>query len=353
VITFYNDHDVVVHVTYRDDPRVSASLAPLESKSFWTTWRDHWAFRLPVDAAHPEGRVLRRVIVQNTQHDKLQVYSASGVRYVEGSLATDPSWTNIWPRRPLKHPMRERSSDVVSSGGEAMRATVLHSRDATVLRVDHIASPEAIAAVLKECPDGKAEATTGCDVHTELNPLYKALLTKACDVFQMSSRACLQQCQLQNVRSYANGTFEPFKRSWETPLGANNAGIRKGSNRFASMMVAYETAEEGGEILFPHIQPDLADLALESEATGKNIRKGVRVQPGDAVAWYNMYADGNLNQYATWSTTPATKGRQTYGKIVCWDYVPEDTTDYEIAHNGYAFALPFVTATLTVQTAGA
>eukprot|EP00884_Botryococcus_braunii_P010482 jgi/Botrbrau1/19435/Bobra.0338s0058.2 len=84
-----------------------------------------------------------------------------------------------------------------------------------------------------------------------------------------------------------------------------NTGPEKGGQRMATVLMYLTEAEEGGETVFPE-----AETKVDGEGWSECARKGlaVKTRKGDALLFYSMTPDGEVDPRSLHGSCPTTKG---------------------------------------------
>lgn len=294
-----------------------------------------------------EGRTTRKMKLRlsaGALKDGVRTYTMSGKH------PTDPSWRQIYPRSPVRHPIRDPGprgtiTEIKSNfpywiddkecidndkcdGDQEHTIKLISSseRHARVWHIPDFLSPSEAKKVIAICKPRMFQSTVGgasqisgvdartsktCFLKNEESELAKHLASRAYEVLNITYKKGRRSCEdMQVVQYNLYGEYQAHHDYFEPVTVQQDIEVQTGSNRYATIMFVLSAPEKGGGTSFP--------LILNNN-TGKPIVISPKI--GQGIFWYHVTPDGNLDYNSLHQGDRVIEGEKWIATFFCWDHV--------------------------------
>lgn len=300
------------------------------------------------------GSVWRFQIFNGDTIRKMKIRLSAGLilkkdirRYsISGRHPTDINWDQIYPRDAVRHPMRlpgppgtikkiesdfpywdniKKTCDDDMDQKHTIQLTSLHEKNPRIWIIPNFISPSEATTVIQLCKSRMFRSTTGstdritttsirrsktCFLKNEDVEMVRHIASRAYEVLNITYKKGRRSCEdLQVVEYDTNGEYQAHHDYFSVRGALQNAEVQSGSNRYATIMFVLSAPEKGGSTSFPNVRDD----------NGSHV--AVNPVLGQAIFWYHVTPDGNLDINSLHAGDPVIKGKKWIATYFCWDYV--------------------------------
>ncbi|CEO97046.1 hypothetical protein PBRA_005650 [Plasmodiophora brassicae] len=343
-----------------------------------TTYSDHiWTFR--------QGTRLVRSVAITPKSERIVYARQDRSGMDEYYRRTGVKWNNIWPRPPVAYHMygtdtigdvdpvvvpyahwhstnddlSKLGNDVCGScsraasdlGAAQENVTIQVETVSTsprVVRISNFMSSDECDEFIKTAKDNggfqRSVTTDAGVVHPSRTSSNIWLDTAVTPLFEHVSRRMFAIMKIPYSVARARKISESFQllhygpaqqymshTDWfdvDTEDNAHYLSVLKGYNRFATFFLYLNDVDEGGETAFPLAKGFEYDGGVDEGCT-KGLR--VKARAGDAIVFYSMLPDGNLDPQSLHAGCPVLKGEKYAANIWFWEPTRFDLTPDEVA----------------------